>query len=60
MDPESIMCPTCLAKPGDQCRSLVPWNSGIEHGQGSLCPPHRKRILKAKGSGFSIVPEEDK
>ncbi len=48
-NPVSVLCPTCLAKPGNPCRSIVSWMRGIEHGQGSVCKPHNTRRVKASG-----------
>lgn len=67
MNPIEVFCPTCLAKAGNPCRSVVPWNSGIVHGQGSelvygVYHKARKDAARAKavsGSGFRIVSDSE-
>lgn len=51
-----VFCPTCLAKPGDYCRSIMPWTLGKQWGSGSECRPHLGRRRAA--SGFRVVGEE--
>ena len=58
MNALAVLCPTCLAKPGNPCRSIVPLVSGrakVAHGQ--PCRPHAAR--RAKASGFKVIPKED-
>ena len=60
MEPDAVRCPVCLAKPGDPCKSVKSWMNGIVHGQGSICPPHESRRLKARvqASGLRILREK--
>lgn len=58
-DPLTVLCPTCLARPGSPCKSVVSWFQGIEHGQGSVIKAlHNAR--KARASGLKVVKEEPK
>lgn len=53
-----VFCPTCLAKPGRPCRSLVRAHQNPEAGCGVVCPPHPAR--KAKASGLKVLKDEEK
>ncbi len=54
--PIDVRCPTCLARPGNACRSVKSWIQGIDHGQGTIMAVvHRARKLRAKKSDFKAV-----
>ena len=57
-EPLTVLCPSCLAKPGRPCRSIVSWNLGIKHGRGTICKPHAKR--RARAMGLRVVKPEER